>query len=54
MVEANTYEDLKFIDHTVVTTNLHESSKEVALLLFESWRNDDLELVQFKSGITNK
>ncbi|CAG8548033.1 11888_t:CDS:2, partial [Dentiscutata heterogama] len=45
---------LKFIDHTVVTTNLHESSKEVALLLFESWRNDDLELVQFKSGITNK
>ncbi|CAG8766149.1 29655_t:CDS:2 [Gigaspora margarita] len=54
MTETNTYEDLKFIDHSVDPTNLLGGSKEVALLLFESWRKDDLELVQFKNGITNK
>ncbi|CAG8648629.1 10586_t:CDS:2 [Cetraspora pellucida] len=48
------YKDIKFIDHTVVIANLLESSGEVALKLFESWKKEDLELVQFKSGITNK
>ncbi|CAG8560293.1 1434_t:CDS:2 [Funneliformis mosseae] len=53
-LEEHIQNEVKNINYFVETSNLFECSSHVVLKIFTDWKKEDLELVQFKDGITNK
>ncbi|CAG8547481.1 12040_t:CDS:2 [Acaulospora morrowiae] len=47
-------EELETLDYVVSTTNLFEDCAHVVMKFFRSWKENDLEFVRCKDGITNK
>ncbi|CAI2182652.1 11047_t:CDS:10 [Funneliformis geosporum] len=53
-LEAHIQNEVKTLNYFVESSNLFGCSLHVVLRIFPDWKKEDLELVQFKDGITNK